>query len=598
MQAIYNEITLSIQYFLAQNFNLPQTTKVILQPTRKDFVGDVTCNVFAYTKAAQALGVSAAALAQQLGTHLVAHCAVVQGFEVVQGFVNLSLHTQSIIKYTFENTQPINPTPKKILVEYASPNTNKPLHLGHLRNILLGASVANIYQALHHQVFRVQIINDRGIHICKSMVAWQLFGQGETPDTNHTKGDHLVGKYYVAYNDEYKKQVAALMAQGIAAEAAEKQAPILHAAQAMLLQWEANDPDILQLWRTMNGWVYQGFDETYNNLNVHFDKLYYESDTYLLGKKAVQMGLEQGVFYQKTDGSVWVDLTDDGLDHKLLLRADGTSVYITQDMGLGVQRTHDFAMDKSIYTVGNEQDYHFKVLFLIFKKLGYAWAANCYHLSYGMVELPTGKMKSREGTVVDTDDLIAEMVATAADRSNELGKINELSPEEQTKLHKILGLGALKYFILRIDPKKSMIFNPEESINLQGNTATFIQYAYARIQSVLRRAAAANDVADMAAADVNLWQNAELCATERDLCLQLLQYYATLQAAADAHSPAIIAHYAYETAQKFNRFYQECSIMNELNPTQKQFRIHLCQRIAATLHAATQLLGVEMPERM
>ena len=588
MQEIYNQLGAVVKAQLLEEFGI-ENPQIVFQETRKEFRGDVTLTVFPFTKAAK---LSPPQLAQKIGDYLLQNADIVVHTEVVQGFLNIGLKDEILAKHLLAPAAHRFDAPKRVVVEYASPNTNKPLHLGHVRNFLLGYAVANLQKAVGNTVFKVQIINDRGIHICKSMLAWQLYGNGETPQTAMLKGDHLVGKYYVAFNTEYKKQVAALVQQGKTEAEAEKQAPILLQAQEMLRLWETNDADTLALWNTMNGWVYEGFEETYRAFGVDFDKLYYESDTYLLGKAIVAEGLEKQAFYQKTDGSVWVDLTEQGLDHKLLLRSDGTSVYITQDIGLGMQRDADFAMDKSIYTVGNEQDYHFKVLFLIFKKLGYAWAANCFHLSYGMVELPSGKMKSREGTVVDADDLMAEMVETAKIRSQELGKISELSADEQEKLSKMLGSGALKYFILRIDPKKSMVFNPEESISLQGNTATFIQYAYTRLKSLLRRA-------DMEKMDyANTAYNSDLLEVERSLCLQILQYNSLLQVAADSLSPALLANYCYETAQKFNKFYQECSIFNETDEDKKHFRLALCNRIAQTFLHATQILGIEMPEKM
>lgn len=588
MQEIYNQLAAVVKAQLLEEFGI-ENPQIVFQETRKEFRGDITLTVFPFTKAAK---LSPPQLAQKIGDYLLQNSTIVAHIEVVQGFLNIGLKDEILAKHLLAPAAHRFDAPKRVVVEYASPNTNKPLHLGHVRNFLLGYAVANLQKAVGNTVFKVQIINDRGIHICKSMLAWQLYGNGETPQTAMLKGDHLVGKYYVAFNTEYKKQVGALVQQGKTEAEAEKQAPILLQAQEMLRLWETNDADTLALWNTMNGWVYEGFEETYRAFGVDFDKLYYESDTYLLGKAIVAEGLEKQAFYQKTDGSVWVDLTEQGLDHKLLLRSDGTSVYITQDIGLGMQRDADFAMDKSIYTVGNEQDYHFKVLFLIFKKLGYAWAANCFHLSYGMVELPSGKMKSREGTVVDADDLMVEMVETAKIRSQELGKISELSADEQEKLSKMLGLGALKYFILRIDPKKSMVFNPEESISLQGNTATFIQYAYTRLKSLLRRA----DLEKMDYA--NTVYNADLLEVERSLCLQILQYNSLLQVAADSLSPALLANYCYETAQKFNKFYQECSIFNETDEDKKHFRLALCNRIAQTFLHATQILGIEMPEKM
>ena len=477
-----------------------------------------------------------------------------------------------------------------MIVEYSSPNTNKPLHLGHIRNNLLGFAMAKILEGTGKRVYKTQIINDRGIHICKSMVAWQRFGKGETPESTGMKGDKLVGKYYVLFDKAYKEEIAQLIAEGKSKEVAEREAPIFLEAQQMLRLWEQGDADTLALWKQMNQWVYDGFEVTYRNLGVSFDRNYYESETYLLGKDIVQRGLEQGVFYRKEDGSVWIDLTADGLDEKLVLRSDGTSVYITQDFGTAIKRIEeDFPkVEGMIYTVGNEQDYHFKVLFLILQKLGFAWAKNLYHLSYGMVELPNGKMKSREGTVVDADDLMEEMVQVAEELSQELGKLDGYDQQQKQQLYRVIGLGALKYYILKVDPKKKIAFNPQESIDFQGNTGPFIQYTYARIQSILRKAG------ELPA----LPTTGELHAKERELIKQLSLFASVVQQAADTYSPALIANYVYELVKEFNSFYQNVSILGEEDPIKRALRIHLSRKVGEVIATGFDLLGIEVPERM
>ena len=476
------------------------------------------------------------------------------------------------------------------MVEYSSPNTNKPLHLGHIRNNLLGYSVAEIIKASGKKVYKTQIINDRGIHICKSMLAWKRFGNGETPESTGLKGDKLVGNYYVKFDKEYKKEINDLMAKGQTEAEAKKNAPILLEAQQMLLKWEAGDEETVALWKMMNEWVYSGFETTYKNLGVDFDCYYYESETYLLGKEFVAEGLKKGVFFKKEDGSVWCDLTDDGLDEKIVLRSDGTAVYMTQDIGTAIQRVKDYPdVGGMVYTVGNEQDYHFQVLFLIIKKLGFDWAKNLFHLSYGMVDLPSGKMKSREGTVVDADDLIGEMATTAGDISEELGKLDGYSEDEKQELYKTIGLGALKYYILKVDPKKRILFDPKESIDFQGNTGPFIQYTYARIQSILRKA------------DLNATYNASdvtLHDKEKELLKQLLQFPEVIQTAASNHSPALIANYTYDLVKEFNSFYQNVSILGADNDNDKAFRVQLSQTVANLIKNAFGLLGIEVPERM
>jgi arginyl-tRNA synthetase len=479
---------------------------------------------------------------------------------------------------------------KAIMVEYSSPNTNKPLHLGHVRNNLLGYSVAKIIEASGKKVYKTQIINDRGIHICKSMLAWQKFGNGETPESTGLKGDKLVGNYYVTFDKEYKSQINDLISKGLTEDEAKKKAPIILEAQQMLLDWEAGKPEVIELWKTMNQWVYDGFSETYKNLGVDFDSYYYESNTYLLGKDVVEMGLKNGVFYKKEDGSVWIDLTDEGLDEKLVLRSDGTSVYITQDIGTAIQRVKDYPdVGGMVYTVGNEQDYHFKVLFLILKKLGFDWAQNLYHLSYGMVELPSGKMKSREGTVVDADELMEEMTKTAKNISEELGKLDDYSTEEKEELYKTIGLGALKYFMLKVDPKKNMMFNPEESVDFNGNTGPFIQYTYARIQSILRKASFS--------LDKNITE-VILQPKEKELLKQIQLFPEIIQNAASQHSPALIANYTYDLVKEYNSFYQTVSILGEPNEDLKIFRVQLSKKIGEVIKSAFELLGINVPNRM
>ena len=476
-----------------------------------------------------------------------------------------------------------------MIVEYSSPNTNKPLHLGHIRNNLLGFSMAKIIEATGKKVYKTQIINDRGIHICKSMIAWQLFGKGETPESTREKGDKLVGKYYVLFDKAYKEEIAGLISAGKTKEEAEREAPIFLKAQEMLRLWEQGDPETLALWRQMNQWVYDGFEVTYHNLGVSFDRNYYESETYLLGKDIVQRGLDKGVFYRKEDGSVWIDLTSEGLDEKLVLRSDGTSVYITQDLGTATKRIEeDFPkVEGMIYTVGNEQDYHFKVLFLILQKLGYTWAKNLYHLSYGMVELPNGKMKSREGTVVDADDLMEEMVQVAQELSQELGKLEGYSDQQKEQLYRVIGLGALKYYILKVDPKKKIAFNPQESIDFQGNTGPFIQYTYARIQSILRRAETCQ-----------LPKSVSLHPKEKELIKLLSLFPEVVQNAADTYSPALIANYVYDLVKEFNSFYQNVSILGEEDTDKRSLRVHLSRKVGEVIAIGFDLLGIEVPERM
>ncbi len=562
-----------------------------LQPTRKEFEGQVTIVTFPFTKFSRK---SPEQTGAEIGELLKSEVKEIADFNVIKGFLNISLTDAYWINKFHTEILPddfavAKPNGKKVMVEYSSPNTNKPLHLGHVRNNLLGYSVAEILKADGYEVIKTNLVNDRGIHICKSMLAWQKFGNGETPATSGEKGDHLVGKYYVLFDKELKRQIEELKATGVTEEEAKKTAPITLEAQEMLLKWEAGDAEVINLWQTMNGWVYAGFDETYKRLGVDFDKYYYESNTYLLGKDIVDEGLTKGVFFKKADGSVWIDLTADGLDEKLVLRADGTSVYITQDIGTAQLKYDDFEMDESIYVVGNEQDYHFKVLFLILEKLGKQWAKGLYHLSYGMVDLPSGKMKSREGTVVDADDLITEMEQTAKQHTETLGKVTEYSDAEKQQLYHTIGMGALKYFLLKVDPKKRLLFDPNESVDFQGHTGPFIQYTHARIRSVLNRAEAPTVLsADIASID----------AEERDLILTLSQFPESISQAAANHSPAIIANYVYELAKAFNKFYHEKSILQAEDELTKQFRLQLAAAAAKVINKAMRLLGIDVPERM
>lgn len=563
-----------------------------IQETRKEFEGQVTVLVFPFTKFSKQ---SPEATGTAIGNYLVEHVAEVTAFNVVKGFLNLSIADQYWLKlfhHTLlaDNFGKPQPNGKKVMVEYSSPNTNKPLHLGHVRNNLLGYAVAGLLAADGYEVIKVNLVNDRGIHICKSMLAWQKWGNGETPESSGLKGDHLVGKYYVIFDKEYKKEIDALVAEGQSPEDAKKNAPLIREAQQMLLAWENGNEEVIGLWKKMNGWVYDGFAVTYKNLGVDFDKYYYESDTYLLGKDFVEEGLAKGVFYQKPDGSVWIDLTAEGLDHKLVLRADGTSVYITQDLGTAEMKYDDFGMDQSIYVVGNEQDYHFKVLFAILEKLGKSWAKGLYHLSYGMVDLPSGKMKSREGTVVDADDLIAEMVQTARQKTETLGKTNDFAEEEKEVLYKNIGLGALKYFLLKVEPKKRLLFDPSESIDFQGHTGPFIQYTHARIKSLLHKAGYAGGIRN---------EVESLEPTELEMIMLLSRYPAEVSGAAQAHSPAFLANYLYEVAKLFNKFYHEVPpIIKEENEAVKQHRLNICKVTADVLKNGMKILGIEVPERM
>jgi arginyl-tRNA synthetase len=567
---------------------------VLVNATKPEFEGDYTVVLFAFIKQ---LKKSPDALGQELGGHIIAaNPELFTGFNVIKGFLNLTVSNAYWLNFLQENfAEPsfghAKANGEKVMVEYSSPNTNKPLHLGHLRNNFLGRSIAEILKANGNEVAKTCIVNDRGIHICKSMIAWKMFANGATPESTHTKGDHFVGDYYVKFNDEYKKEIEELKANGRAQEEAEKEAPIMKATQQMLLDWEAGKPEVMELWRTMNSWVYAGFDTTYQRIGTDFDKIYYESNTYLLGKDLVETGLAKGVFYQKPDGSVWIDLTGDGLDEKLVRRKDGTSVYITQDIGLAEQKQKEFNAGQSIYVVGDEQNYHFKVLKLICQKLGLPSADGIYHLSYGMVELPTGKMKSREGTVVDADDLIEEMVNIARQKTEELGKVKDFTPEELDELYDTIGLGALKFFLLRVDPKKRMVFNPEESIDFHGFTGPFIQYTHARIKSILRK----SGTEQLQSADSSLQA---LLPLEKELSIHLEMFPTTLQEAANEHDPSKVAIYIFNLAKIFNSFYTEHSIGNAENEEKKRLRLQLSQLTAQVIKNGMNVLGIKVPERM
>ncbi|WP_375325279.1 arginine--tRNA ligase [Flagellimonas sp. GZD32] len=591
--SLQNDLTQKVIEAVNQLYQV-ELPSVEFQPTRKDFEGDITVVVFPMLRHVKGNPVQ---IGTQIGEYLEANVDEVSKCNVVQGFLNIVIEDSYYLNF-FNNIfsekdfgYVKSQSDDAVMVEYSSPNTNKPLHLGHVRNNLLGYSVAEILKASGKKVYKTQIINDRGIHICKSMLAWQKFGEGETPESSGLKGDHLVGKYYVAFDKAYKEQIAELVEAGTEKDKAEKEAPILVEAQEMLRKWEAGDDEVVSLWKKMNGWVYEGFDITYKNLGVDFDTLYYESDTYLLGRDVVKDGLERGVFFKKEDGSVWIDLTEDGLDEKIVLRSDGTAVYMTQDIGTAIQRVTDHPdINGMVYTVGNEQDYHFKVLFLILKKLGYSWAEQLYHLSYGMVDLPSGKMKSREGTVVDADDLIQSMEDTAASISQELGKLDGYSEDEKKQLYRTIGLGALKYYILKVDPKKRILFNPEESVDFQGNTGPFIQYTYARIQSILRKA----DNVESSEVDTSL----ELHEKEKELLKQIQLFPETVQLAAENYSPALVANYTYDLVKEFNSFYQQVSILGENDEQKKNFRVQLSQKVGEVIQSAFRLLGIDVPERM
>lgn len=573
----------------------PDISLIQIQKTRKEFEGDYTLVAFPLLKMSKK---SPEITCQEIGDALTKSCPEVKGFNVVKGFLNISLsldYWASVLNSIIANKEfgfkQANSNDEPVVVEFSSPNTNKPLHLGHIRNNLLGFSISRILEKSGKRVYKVNLVNDRGIHICKSMIAWLKFGNGETPEGSGKKGDHLVGDYYVRFDKEYKAEIVGLIAQGMTEDEAKTKAPILLQAQELLRKWEAKDLETIALWSKMNGWVYDGFEKTYNSLGISFDKTYYESQTYLLGKSVVNDGLSRGVFKQKDDSSVWIDLTADGLDEKLLLRSDGTSVYITQDIGTAIERFNEFKFGEHIYVVGNEQEYHFQVLKLIMKKLGYDWSDALYHLSYGMVQLPEGKMKSREGTVVDADDLVSEMVNTAREMSEELGKLDDVDSGEAAYVNNIVGLGALKYFILKVDPKKNMTFNPKESIDFNGHTGPFIQYTHARIRSVLRKAGNIQLGTQIKPEQIS-------SAKELDLIQMINLFPETVVISAESHNPAIIANYTYELAKEYNQFYHEFQIIKEANEGVRQFRLELSLQIADVIKRSMWLLGIEVPDKM
>ena len=590
MKDLQNRLSELVEQFVFEQYKV-RLSKVDFVPTKKEFEGDITIVLFSMLKEVKA---DLSELAALIGDHLSAHSDEVERYSVVKGFLNLSLSNIYLADLfatlgAEQNFGKLESTAKTYMVEYSSPNTNKPLHLGHVRNNVLGYAVANILEAAGNKVIKTQIINDRGIHICKSMVAWLKYGEGETPQSTGLKGDHLVGKFYVIFDKVYKEQQESLKNEGLSEDIAAKQAPIFVEAQEMLRKWEAQDPETIALWNRMNQWVYSGFNETYSNLGVHFDKLYYESDTYLLGRDIIEEGLLKNVFYKKPDNSVWADLTDAGLDEKLVLRNDQTAVYMTQDLGTAVQRVVDYPeIDGMVYTVGNEQDYHFKVLFILLQRLGYPWASDLHHLSYGMVDLPSGKMKSREGTVVDADDLMVEMAQTAGSIASELGKLDGFSDQEKQQLFHQIGLGALKYFILKVDPKKRILFDPEASVDFQGNTGPFIQYTYARIRSIARKV----NQETITASPVTIEEK------ERALILSLAQYPDTIRQAAEMLSPALVANYLYELVKQFNSMYQQLPILGSTDEAVRSFRVALTLKVGEVIKHASNLLGIEVPERM
>ncbi len=575
--------------------------QVQLQKTKKEFEGHLTLVVFPFLKLSKK---KPEETAQEIGEYLLANDSSISAFNVIKGFLNLTIASScwiELLNSIHAEKQygiiPANENSPLVMIEYSSPNTNKPLHLGHVRNNLLGHALANIMMANGNKVVKTNIVNDRGIHICKSMLAWKKYGNGETPESSGKKGDHLVGDYYVSFDKHYKAELAELQAQGLSKEEAEAQSPLMNEAREMLIKWEAGDPEVRGLWEMMNEWVYAGFNETYKKLGVSFDKIYYESNTYLEGKDKVMEGLEKGFFYQKEDGSVWADLTGEGLDHKLLLRSDGTSVYMTQDIGTAKLRFADYPINKMIYVVGNEQNYHFQVLSILLDKLGFEWGKGLVHFSYGMVELPEGKMKSREGTVVDADDLVEEMVSTAKETSNELGKLDGCSEEEANNIARIVGMGALKYFILKVDARKNMTFNPKESIDFNGNTGPFIQYTYARIQSVLRKAAEANIVIPENLFECNRF-SPNLSEKEEGLIQMLSEFAGVVKQAGTDYSPSVIANYTYDLVKEYNQFYHDFSILREENEDLKVFRLVLSANISKVIKLGMELLGIDVPERM
>lgn len=586
-------ISQALEKTIRQLYGVTPSPEVLqIQETRKEFEGDFTIVVFPLLKISKKSPVETA---EALGKHMVQLEERIASYQVIKGFLNLKMsgpfwmQMLEHIAHTPDYGQK-GPSGKTVMVEYSSPNTNKPLHLGHIRNNLLGWSVSRIMEANGHKVIKVNLVNDRGIHISKSMLAWEQYGENETPESSGKKGDHFVGDYYVLFNDKYKEQIKALEEQGKSVEEAEKEAPLIRQAQEMLIKWEQGDKDVLDLWKKMNGWVYEGFDQTYERMGVSFDKIYYESDTYLLGKQLVEEGLKQGVFFQKQDGSVWCDLTEEGLDQKLLLRSDGTSVYMTQDLGTAVSRYDESAFNKHIYVVGNEQNYHFQVLKVLIKKLGYPWADDLIHLSYGMVELPDGRMKSREGTVVDADDLMDQMVETARITSGESAKLEDMLPEEKERLYETLGMGALKYFILKVDPRKTMLFNPKESIDFNGHTGPFIQYTYARIQSILRKSEERGYKARMSGRPME--------ETEYGLIKIMASYPHVLEEAGTSYSPAQVANFCYDLAKEFNKYYHEVTVLHEEDTVLRDQRLALLKQVAGLLKRAMDILGIVLPERM
>jgi arginyl-tRNA synthetase len=580
LSALYN------QSFTGKDFQINQT--------KPEFEGDYTVVMFSLVKS---LKLAPDAIGNQLGEHLTKNYPqFFTAYNIIKGFLNLTVadaYWQGLLQKNYNDIcygkKELNG--KKVMVEYASPNTNKPLHLGHLRNIFLGWSVAEILKANGYEVVKSCIVNDRGIHICKSMIAWQMFGNGTTPESTGVKGDHLVGEYYVKFNDVYKQQVEKLISEGIDKATAEKEAPIMKETQQMLLDWEDGKPEVMELWKTMNSWVYAGFDVTYKSIGADFDKIYYESDTYLLGKDIVQQGMDKKVFYQKDDSSIWIDLTADGLDEKIVQRRDGTSVYITQDIGLALQKYEQYKIDQSIYVIGNEQNYHMKVLQLICQKLGMPNADNIYHLSYGMVELTSGKMKSREGTVVDADDIVGEMITTSQQHTEELGKVKDFNPEELTALYNTIGLGAMKFYLLRVDPKKTMVFNPAESIDFHGFTGPFVQYTYARIKSILRKQSDAESL-------TNDSMTTDLLKAEKEVIIVAEQYSSIIEQAAQEHNPSVVANYVFNLAKTFNSFYSELSVANAETEDKKQLRLKISLLTANVLKSGMALLGINVPERM
>ncbi len=594
---IENIIQEGLKTALAELYDFtPAESQIQIQNTRKDLEGDITVVVFPFLRFSKK---SPEQTGDEIGAYLVKNIEFVNSFNVIKGFLNLEIKSSFWVDSLLEaysnknfgtDSQP--EVSETVMVEYSSPNTNKPLHLGHIRNNLLGYSISEILKATGKKVIKTNIVNDRGIHICKSMYAWQKWGNGRTPENTGMKGDHLVGEFYVEFDKHYKAEVAELIEKGLSKEEAENQAPSILAARELLVKWEAKEQKTMQLWKTMNSWVYEGFDVTYKTLGVDFDKIYYESETYLVGKEEVLRGLEEGLFYKKEDGSVWADLTAEKLDQKILLRSDGTSVYMTQDIGTAKMRYEDYSIDKMVYVVGNEQNYHFQVLAILLDKLGFKWGKDLYHFSYGMVELPSGKMKSREGTVVDADDLVENMINVARNVANELGKLDSLSESDAEDTYRMIALGALKYFILKVDPKKNMLFNPEESIDFNGNTGPFIQYTYARIQSVLRKAADKNISVN---SDVNV---DEISGKEKDLLKRVSLFLSVVAEAADNYSPAVIANYCYELVKEYNQFYHDHYIINESNEEVRNFRLVLSSTVASVIKKGMNLLGIEMPERM